>query len=185
VLVLHFSGTWGSGGLYDIASHPRDASAAIDFALSPNAPAQIDARNIVVIGYSFGSRAALFTAYQDPRVTAVISIGGFADFSEVMFDRSFYESVSPFLNGTTPDSLIAQLNTLGGGLQPYEVVEQLTVPTLIVHGDADEVVPFYNALALAGKRADVAVVEGANHVFGDHRPQLIAAVTEFMAEITP
>ena len=47
---------------------------------------------------------------------------------------------------------------------------QITVPWLLVHGDADDVVPIedsHDILAKADEGAQLITLEGANHVFSD------------------
>jgi len=181
VLVLHFSGTWGSEGQYSIADHPRDAIAAIDYALSDAAPVHINPDAIVVLGYSMGSRAALLAAAQDQRIKKVISVSGIADFSETLIGSTFLEPLTPYLAGSTGDSLAQQFKDAGKGLQPYETIAQIAPrPVLVVHGTDDEIVPFYNAGAFAGENVQQIAVEGANHTFGNHRHLLVDAVTQFL-----
>lgn len=181
VLVIHFGGTWGSAGDYDMRQHPTDAAAALDFALGYSA--KIDPTKIAVLGYSMGSRAALRVAHTDTRIGAVVSLGGFSDFSEVMLDPSFYPAVAPFLRGSTPDSLNKQFLSLGTGLQPYETVEALTPrPVLVVHATEDEVVPYFygEALGATGEHVTFVPINGANHAFAAHRAELVTVVCDFL-----
>lgn len=184
VLVLHFSGSWGSGGLYDPTEHPTDAIAAIDFALGPSAPRPINPKTIAALGFSLGSRAAIIAATQDERISHVISMSGFADFSEVMLEPSFFAGMPPFLAGSNQKSLAEQFSTLGKGLQPYDAIAQLAPrPVLILHGTQDEIVPTYNADAMmlnAGDNVLKVTIDGANHTFGSHREAVCNAVTGFL-----
>lgn len=183
VLVIHFGGTWGSGGDYDLQQHPAEALAALDFALGY--PAKIDPAKIAVLGYSMGSRAALMTAHADSRIGSVVSLGGFSDFSEVMLDPSFYPAVAPFLRGSTPESLSKQFMRLGDGLQPYEVAANLAPrPVLVVHGTQDEVVPYFygEALGTSGANVTFRAIDGANHAFAAHRAELVNIVCDFLTD---
>ncbi|MCU0466146.1 MAG: prolyl oligopeptidase family serine peptidase [Anaerolineae bacterium] len=182
-LVIHFGGTWGSAGDYDLHQHPAEAVAALDFALAyPAAP--IDPARVAVIGYSMGSRAALMAAHVDPRFKAVVSLAGFSDFTETMLAPSFYDSVAPFMRGATPAVLSKQFLRLGDGLQPHEAAAALAPrPVLVVHGTDDEVVPSFHAdtLGAAGSHIAKVMVAGANHVFATQRPALIDAVCGFLS----
>jgi fermentation-respiration switch protein FrsA (DUF1100 family) len=84
----------------------------------------------------------------------------------------------------TAQSLAAQWLALGVGLQPLDALEKITPrPVLIVHGTDDEIVPIYHAdgfMMKAGQHVRRVDVAGSNHVFGDYRPQLIAAVHAFL-----
>lgn len=184
VLLLHFSGAWGSGGAYDIGTHVRDARAALDYALSADAPRPIDPAKIAVMGYSMGSRAAIMLTHADERVGALISLSGFADFSEVMIDASFFETVAPLLAESTPQKIAKQFSALGNGLQPMEAIADIAPrPVLVVQGTADDVVQSYNATALAnGDHVKLAMIDGANHEFGEHRAALLESIHAFLSD---
>jgi hypothetical protein len=181
VLVIHFGGTWGSAGDYDLRHHPAEAVAALDFALSY--PAKIDSAKIAVLGYSMGSRAALLSAHDESRFKAIVSLAGFSDFSEVLLDPSFYPTVIPFLRGATESGMSKQMASIGNGLQPYEAIVALAPrPVLVVHGTQDEVVPYFYGEALAGTSEHVTFrpIDGANHAFAAHRAELVTVVCDFL-----
>lgn len=184
VLVLHFSGAWGSGGDYDIAGQVDDTHAALDFVLNDEAPAQIDQSRIAVIGFSLGSRAALHATADDSRIKAAVSIAGFCDFADALLGAGFLAACAPFLAGMTGDSLAVQWMQIGEGLQPIEALAQIAPrPVLIVHGTEDEIVPFFHAdgfMMNAGDHVLRAAIAGSNHVFGDYRSQLIMVVGDFL-----
>lgn len=182
-LIPSFRGTWGSGGNYDMGKQPDDATAAIDFLLTTRADWQIDPAHLSLIGYSLGSRAAIVAAHRDARVSRVVSIAGIADFDELILSEEFYSNGSPFLCGSDPRSLKTQWNALGGAENPIQIIAGLQCPILIVHGDQDDVVPFYMASALhdaTGKRADFVPIAGADHVFTHHRAELVKTVTDWL-----
>ncbi|HLY26445.1 MAG TPA: alpha/beta fold hydrolase, partial [Aggregatilineales bacterium] len=89
-LILHFRGAWGSAGDYDMPGQPDDALASLDYLLNSRAEWTVDPSHIAVLGYSIGSRAALVAAYRDPRIGAVISVSGIADFEELMLSQEFF-----------------------------------------------------------------------------------------------
>jgi dipeptidyl aminopeptidase/acylaminoacyl peptidase len=183
VLVIHFAGAWGSGGDYNIVNQVEDAKAAIDYALT-SPEAVIDRKKIAVIGFSLGSRAALFSAAKDERIGAVVSIAGFSDFGDAMLSREFLEAASPLLTGTTPASLGSQFMALEEGDQPTDAIVKIAPrPVLVVHGTEDETVPFYHAdnLAKAGGHVARADIQGANHVCALHRTELIDAIWKFLS----
>lgn len=186
VLVLHFAGAWGSNGDYSFEGQITDTAAALDFALSADAPVVIDPQKIAVIGYSMGSRAALFATATDTRIQRVVSIAGFSDFSESMLSREFLDNAAPFLQGVTPSSLGIQFLALGEGLQPTDAVKQIAPrPVLIVHSPADEMVPFYHAenfSAFSSGHVVRADIQGATHMFAQHRSELIHAIWEFLKD---
>jgi pimeloyl-ACP methyl ester carboxylesterase len=180
-----FRGAWGSGGDYSIARQPDDACAALDYLLSAREAWAVDPAHVALIGYSLGSRAALFATHQDSRVGAVVSLGGIADFNDVMIEKESCEAAAPFLRGATGQSLRAQWLALGSGPSSADMIGQINQPALIVHGTADELTPYYMAEALyaaSGKRATLITIEGADHTFTRHRQVLVEAVTRWLAD---
>jgi len=181
-LVLHFAGVWGSGGVYDLLQQPNDARAALDFALGSQAPRPVRAGKVAVIGYSMGSRAALMSAAADERIGAVVSMAGFCDFTDVTLERAIFQSVTPLLAGASIEALAAQFDALGQTTQPTEAAASIAPrPVLIVHGTADEIVPFFHAGAFMGNHIHQAPIEGARHTFPHHRHVMIEAVEGFLS----
>ena len=185
VLVMHLSGAWGSEGSYFIPDHPRDVRAALDYVLNPESSARVNPEKIAVMGYSLGSRAALISAVEDSRIGAVVSIAGFCDFSEVILAPDFFEGMPFFLRDATIDNLQAGLAAIGQGLQPGEALAKIAPrPVLIVHGTADEIVPFYHADGfgmMGGEHVQRVNIEGARHTFPMHRQELISVVHAFLS----
>ncbi|MEM6283199.1 MAG: alpha/beta fold hydrolase [Chloroflexota bacterium] len=184
VLVLYFRGCWGSGGDYNATTQVRDARAALDYVLSEAAPRPVDPERVAVLGYSLGSRAALLAAVDDARVKAVVSVSGFADFSEVMMEMSFFEGITPLLHGSTVDGLLAQWQQMGTDMQPYEALAHIAPrPVLVIHGTGDNTVPVYNADALNGDSVTHVRIDDADHGFNAHRTAFIEAVHRFLNKI--
>ena len=181
VLIVHFRGSWGSGGDYDMTAQPDDALAAVNYLLA--AVPTIDPARIALVGYSLGSRAAIVAAQRDKRIGAVVSIAGSADYDDLMPSTEVFTHLLPFLHNATVRSLSAQWLRLGGSENPVAIVGQLDRPLLIVHGTEDEIVPYFMAPALsqaAGQHATLITLEGADHTFTQHRSQLVEAVTGWL-----
>jgi pimeloyl-ACP methyl ester carboxylesterase len=53
-----------------------------------------------------------------------------------------------------------------------DVVKSLSIPMLIIHGTADETVPYQSAVELKEWKpdAELLLLEGANHIFGAQHP---------------
>ncbi|MBX3082990.1 MAG: prolyl oligopeptidase family serine peptidase [Anaerolineae bacterium] len=181
-LIVHFAGTWGSGGSYDITQQPADAIAALEFLLTADNAWQVDPQRIAIIGSSLGARAALVAAYRDPRVTKVVTLGGISDFDEVMLSDTFFTNASAFLHGVDGRAIKRQWAALGGADNPITLIGKLTQAILIVQGTDDDVIPLYNGEALhqASHNADFVRIEGADHIFTRHRTALVEAVTEWL-----
>ncbi len=73
---------------------------------------------------------------------------------------------------------VEQLTTM----RPYDL-EQIAVPTLVMHGSADDLVPFAHAKLLAKKvlNAKLVKVRGAGHLFfATHKEKVAPTVIEFL-----
>jgi len=70
---------------------------------------------------------------------------------------------------------------------PYEEASKITIPTLVVHGDADEVVPYETSVKLVSlmPSAKLHIVKGANHVYSSdlkHFEEMTEVFSEFFIE---
>lgn len=128
-----------------------DTAAALDYLLSRP---DVDRARIGVYGVSVGSVFALALAADRPEVRAVAEVSGFSTWRSIAADH--LPLIGPLL--------------IPSGLDPVESVARLgTRPLLIVHGQADAIVPPYHAdtLARAATQHGVAVekllVPGGDH----------------------
>jgi pimeloyl-ACP methyl ester carboxylesterase len=68
---------------------------------------------------------------------------------------------------------------------PVYPLEEITTPTLVLHGQADELVPFSHAEAIANKvpKARILEVQDGGHLFcATHHQQVIPAIFEFLKQ---
>ena len=70
---------------------------------------------------------------------------------------------------------------------PREAIGALTIPGLIVHGDADEIIPVeeaYQAHRLNPKQTRLTVISEADHMFSrkTHRVQVVDTVVAWLVE---
>jgi pimeloyl-ACP methyl ester carboxylesterase len=87
---------------------------------------------------------------------------------------------------TPPDCWQAQFAAAGRFLQDGTPVERIAVPVLVVHGDADRVVPSSNGELLARRipGAELAVLTGRGHVVQLESPdELNRLVEQFLARV--
>ena len=184
-LLFHPRGAWGSHGDYRFDTLPADAVAALDY-LGGGAHVQVDGSALALIGHSMGGWTAAMIG-GDPRVRAVVTIGAVADPGRVPFDAAMAEqSFSPFLRGITPQEFEKQWQDLATSDGPLERVASLQAPLLIVHAEADEVVPVEQAhllSAASGGRARLQLHPSANHAFAWHRPWLVDTVVSWLHEV--
>lgn len=140
------------------------------------------ARRIGLFGHSRGGGEAVLTAAQDPRVNALVTWAAIAN-----VDRWTPEQIAAWSAGGTVEienARTKQMMPIGPGywrdldanrerLDILAAAARVTVPWLIVHGDADTSVPVDEGRQLfeaAGESTELLVVEGADHGFNGKHP---------------
>jgi dienelactone hydrolase len=140
-------------------------------------------RKIGLFGHSRGGGEAVLAAAEDPRVAALVTWAAIADVASRWTD----EQVNTWRAGGTvhvENSRTKQMMPIGpaywrdyeanrGRLDIPAAAAQVSVPWLIVHGDADSTVPVDDGRALfdaAGDAAELLVIEGGDHTFGGSHP---------------
>jgi fermentation-respiration switch protein FrsA (DUF1100 family) len=104
------------------------------------------ASRIYLFGYSLGAAVALQTAVRED-VAGVITLGAFT---------SLADAAPSYARGLLPDRF-----------DNRRAIAQVTEPILILHGTADEIVPFAQARALrdaAPGKARLLTIEGGSHL---------------------
>lgn len=163
----------------DTVHYPQlmnDVKSAIDYIIEHDNDWGINANKMAIGGISAGAHMALLYAYHydsGNHINSVISMAGPVDMTNV-----------DFLNGATILKLIDGANKMVGA--KYEIGKPVpsqfqdaspikyvkNVPTLIIHGTGDMVVPYAQAELLVGTMKqkgytyDLLTVDGANHDLG-------------------
>jgi pimeloyl-ACP methyl ester carboxylesterase len=150
---------------------------------APGAPGA----SAIVIGSSLGGLTAARLAERDPRVRAL-----------VLLAERWRETLGPELDDwrrtgwrEVPDHTTGRPARVDYGF--YEDAAALdtgfpdvTVPTLVLHGTADDVVPIARSRAFAAARSNVRLVELAdNHELVTSLPTLLAETDRFLAALPP
>lgn len=141
------------------------------------------ARRVGLLGHSRGGGEAVLAAAEDPRVEALVTWAAIAS----IVDRWTPEQVQTWRAGGVVEIENARTRQAMpvGPLYWRDVEEnrerldipaaaaRLSIPWLIVHGDADASVPVAEGHRLfdaAGENAELLVVEGADHGFNGRHP---------------
>jgi dienelactone hydrolase len=141
------------------------------------------ARRIGLMGHSRGGGEAVLAAAEDPRVEALVTWAAIASIAE----RWTPEQVAAWQAGRAVEienARTRQMMPVGPAywrdvqanrerLDVPAAAARLTIPWLIVHGDADTSVPVEEGRRLfdaAGDAAELLVVEGADHGFNGRHP---------------
>jgi dipeptidyl aminopeptidase/acylaminoacyl peptidase len=141
----------------------EDIRAAVDAAA---ARPDVDAERIAVLGLSIGGSAAIHAAAHDRRIRAVVTAGAFADPRDAMvtFGR-WHWLVAPALP-LAFRYMEWRIGARMAEIAPEAVIARAAARFLLVHGDADTVVPVAHARRLkaaAGDRAGLWIIPGRGH----------------------
>jgi acetyl esterase/lipase len=176
-------------GALDGGGYPRtldDVAAAVDHLTEVPAhrPGALDLSRVVAIGHSAGGHLAAWLATREVArvpVTGVVAQAGVLDLrmaSELALSDSVVHDLLDGAPGAVPERYAAA--------SPAERLP-LGVPTLLTHGDRDDIVPlamsesFAGAARAAGDDVELVVADGEDH-FGHRDPAnpLWAAVTAWL-----
>ncbi len=181
-LLFNFRGTGLSEGNFDIAGWTRDLDRAVGYlAQRPT----VDPSRLYLMGFSGGAAAAICVASRNTSVRGVVSCA-----SPATFDDLF--------SGSTIDSVLARWREIGiirdpsfpydrtaweRGFRDVEPLSHVALiaprPLLILHGDADQVVPVAHAHRLfqaAAEPKDLVVIpQGVHRLRIDERAMALAA----------
>lgn len=149
-------------------------------------------QRVGLIGSSFGGLVAILVASRYPQLLALGLKCPVPDFPELLrlefgdaAMRRWKETgeIPNVSGGDKPIALRYEFYEDCLGYNAYHAAEKIKPPTLIVHGDQDELVPFHQIQRLEkslGTWKKLHVLEGANHYFG--RPDDFRMMTTLLAD---
>jgi hypothetical protein len=176
VLMLDYRGFGRSQGRPTLAGVVDDAAAALAYLRSRP---DVDARRIVVIGQSLGGATALRLLARDgDGVRLAVIEAAFASYRGIARDAALQSLVlAPLLPLALP-------MLPGAADDPVAALAAVRVPLLIVHGTADEVIPFSHGerLAAVAPQAQFIRVDGARHMESLTRADVQRRVLEAMEQ---
>ena len=187
LLVFDFRYFGESDGAYTTAGflETRDVQAAVEYVKSRS---DVNRERIGAMGFSMSASAFILTRHPD--VKAIVADSPYATL-EGLIARQFF-----FLPGFTKWPFVAMtklyafifLGVRVSDAAPAEVVRDLNVPLLIIHGDADSQIPLEHAQAIYAKadpdKTKLWVVPGADHGFahGLEGPRYEVRVRQFFEQ---
>ena len=189
----------------DVAVHPaqtNDCLRAIQFVRSRAKEWNVDPARIGVTGGSAGGHLSMFVATHDDladpdsadpvakqssRVQCAVPFAGPSDWfllSVIKHDHPAYRQ----LIGYEPNTPAAQMKEAKKrSVSPVSYVSADDPPMMIVHGDADVIVPFahaeamFKSLTAAGVEAELVRIKGGRHnVSGAGRPEFVERAIPFV-----
>lgn len=202
VLVFHYRGSWGSGGVFSFSNVLEDVGSAFGFLRSREAREdyRVDPEGVVLVGHSMGGFAALVTAAVDPNVGAVGSVAGFnfgAYAEAVSHDEgavrstveAFEGELAP-LRGATAVGLVEEMLEHGEGWDLRSLAPELSgKEVLLVGATRDEEAPvglhhrpLVGALRDRGAGRLTHLELDADHALSDKRVALARALLSWIGD---
>jgi len=137
---LRSFGESGGGSATFGSKEQKDIKYALDFL------EQKGNKSIGVFGYSTGGSIALLTASQDSRIKAVATYAAFTDLPGLAENQ--YKKLGILDKPMTGLMALWYRLFFGALPDPARAAEKIIVPVLVMHNQADEVVPFAQAQKL-------------------------------------
>lgn len=168
-LIFNFRGTGRSEGNLDIMGWTRDLRAALDFLCGLK---EVDKGRICLLGFSAGAAISIHAAAQDSRVSLVITCACPADFRSIYQRETPPETIQRFrqigaIRGKDFPSSIEEWQRGFEIVSPINWIDKISPrPLLLVHGDADELLPLEHARRLyqkAKEPKELKIIAGARH----------------------
>ena len=165
-LRLSFSGNGDSEGTFtdsNISKEVEDLGSVLD---------HFEDRIITYIGHSMGGAVGTIRASQDSRIKFLVSLAGMVhtkQFAETEFGMVTPDQGNMWDDEDCPLSS-AYMNDLTSIGSTVDRAPKISIPWLLLHGTADDVVPIQDSKdihAAAGPSATLVEIPDANHVFAD------------------
>jgi cephalosporin-C deacetylase-like acetyl esterase len=160
-----------------------DLDTVLDAVLAGRVDAALDPARLALLGHSRGGGIALLGAAERTQVRALSTWAAVSHFDRIADEATLAEwrraGVYQVLNARTGQVLpmgVEFLDDVLGNLDRLDLLaaaRRLDVPWLLLHGTADETVPFAEAEALARaseRWARLAAIDGGGHTFGAVHP---------------
>lgn len=173
-----------------------DLGTVIDWTLSDrNLSTEIDPLRVYLLGHSRGGGISILKAGEDPRIKLLATWASVAEFGRfwepevvaqwkkdgVMYiDNSRTKQQMPMYYSSYENFYANQTR-----LDIPAAMERLSIPTLIVHGDNDVVVPFAagEKLTSLNPHASLLPIPGGDHAFGAKHPWAERSLPEPSASV--
>jgi dipeptidyl aminopeptidase/acylaminoacyl peptidase len=168
-LIFNFRGAGRSEGNLDILGWTRDLQTALDLLYNLK---EVDKMRFCLLGFSGGAAVSVYTAAHDPRVSSVVTCACPADFRSLSQREAPMETIQRFREiGSIRDKdfppSIEEWQRGFETITPIKWIDKISPrPLLLVHGDADELIPLEHAHRLyqkAGEPKEFKIIPGAKH----------------------
>jgi pimeloyl-ACP methyl ester carboxylesterase len=181
-LLVSFAGNGQSEGRFEDATPTKEAA---DLGGVIDAVSSWGVQRVCYVGHSMGGAVGVLRASADPRIALLVSLAGM--FHVHAFMQRHFGHLEPGRGlmldkpGCVWNHTLAADAARLGSLEAQAAA--VRVPWLLVHGDADELVPLQDSIdarAAAGGRPDLVVLPGVDHRFTDAIPAMSLAVVGWL-----
>jgi acetyl esterase/lipase len=134
----------------------NDVNAAVDFIVNKSAEYKFNGSKMAIGGASAGAHLALLKAYKQNsgNLKAVVDMFGPTDMKDLYIKNTNYQPLlTIFMAGTPTSNPSAYTNA-----SPLFAVNSSTVPTILLHGTADVVVPITESDSLSSRLTTAGVI---------------------------
>lgn len=182
-LRFSFAGNGASEGSF-ADSYPT--AEALDLAAVLDAVHAAGRGPITYVGHSMGAAVGVLRAAVDPRIARLVTLGGMVH--TAAFVRRKFAGLSPgALMWDKPDCPLSQvfLDDMERIDSVLPLAPRIRVPWLLVHGEADTVVPIEESRGIAAKAsgpAKVLALPGVDHVFTGAAERMASLVVDWLRE---
>jgi len=168
-LIFNFRGTGKSEGNLDIRGWSRDLQAALDFLYNLK---EVDKNHFCLLGFSGGAAVSIYTAAHDPRVSSMVTCACPADFRSLQQRETPRDTIQRFrqIGAIRDKDFPPSIEEWQRGFEtvtPIKWIDKISPrPLLLVHGDADELIPLEHAHKLyqkAKEPKELKIIPGAKH----------------------
>jgi alpha/beta superfamily hydrolase len=180
-LRMSFSGNGDSEGRFEDSTISKEVE---DLCCVMEA---LDDWNITYIGHSMGGAVGVLRASKDTRILSLVSLSGMVHTEE--FARREFGDVTPDHGCMWDEPTCPLSQDYIDDMSSIETVvtraSSIQVPWLLVHGTADDVVPLQDSLDIferANEPKQLIRIDGSDHVFSEHTPQMIHIVLGWTRE---
>ena len=180
-LRLSFAGNGASEGRFEDAVPSKEVG---DLGSVIDALVEWGVKRVAYAGHSMGGAVGVMRAAADSRIACLVSLAGMVHVDAFM--RAQFGHLAPgdpMLDKPEcpwSPALAADAARIGSVTAH---AARVRVPWLLVHGDADELVPYQDALdarAAAGGRPELMTLPGVDHRFNGALPQVTDAVVPWL-----
>jgi pimeloyl-ACP methyl ester carboxylesterase len=181
-LRFSFAGNGGSEGDFGDSCPSKEAD---DLGAVLDALEAAGHARVAYVGHSMGAAVGVLRAARDPRIERLVSLGGMVDTADFA-ERKFGHQQPGDLMWDKPECPLSQafLDDMRAVGSVEETAAGIALPWLLVHGDADTVVPPEESERLAAQTPRLRALQllpGADHVFsGGAEAPLCGAVVDWL-----